>query len=1538
MRTAWLIFRAFAVVILLIGIIVPVGLYITLSTSWAQEKLCSIAEEELSELLATDVEIGRVMLHPFNRISISDVKAKDSYGQTALAVDKIDAAFELRHFLTTGHTIIDYALVDGAKMRLYKETPKSKLNIADIIERLKSDNDDNKKSDIDLKINTIVLLRTSISYDVLSEPNKPAGVFDKNHISANNVHLNAYIPKIGKDTYNAQIERFGFTEKSGFTLENLSATADINNDYMSLSGLSVELNNSRLAFKPITIDYSDLKHFTDAFDNSNTSIATESDCYIYLPDLSAFVPEFEQIDRIFDIDLAANGSKSSINLDKLAIIDRKDSHTAIVVQGYVSNFNSVDSMLFDLKKLHISANGSEVANAAAKLLPKKASETLTRLNQLSIDATCSGYLSSATADLNVKSTAGNIAVKGSFAALDSMRNISFEADATLDNLNIGQIIGDSKFGAVSGKTNLNADIRHKVVSGEADVQIDRISYNGYTYQDIAISGDTDGYQLNATLSIDDPNITSDLSTFIDYSSVMKAISLNGYLSGINLNELGITHTPGTQIFSSNIDIDLAASNIDDITGTASLSNLSIMNDEGNDLHLKHFDIELAPNAPMPEITLTSDIVNGSIEGPYKFSTLPNAIKQIAGIIMPSLLPGYDTSIYADADAQLINNFNFDFTISNADEFAEYFNLPIQIIYPVTISGEVKEMNKYFRANIDAPYLQQNDKIIENTSLYIYGDAANQYGMVYGTTQMPTKKGPMTLILGLNGSNNRLDTDLKWHIDRKIPLNGDFSLSTLFSRDDNDNICADINFNPGDITFGNETWRIATSHVKYTPEAIDIDNFELAGDTQQIRINGRIADTEDDKLEVSLNNVDLIAIFETLEIDKALISGRATGTIYAGQLYSKDPQINCDKLHVENIGYNYCTLGNADIKAAWLNDKQAFQLDADITEPGGEKSRIYGCIFPNNEALDINFDANHVKIGFMRPFMEAFASEVDGYASGHARLFGTFKYIDMEGDILAENLRVKIDFTNTYYTATDSIHIKPGIINVPNVTLHDVNGNTARLNGKVWHKYFKEPSFDFKITQARNFLSYNTTSRQNPDWYGTIYGNGSASITGEPGVVNIGVKMSTAPSSTFTFVLSDMIEVDDLAFITFRDKTPKDETADNDNSDIPAIVRAFQNKKVSTNTDSPSVYNMDLQVDITPQAQMILVMDPVGGDRIKANGTGNLRMTYGSVDNDLRMYGTYTLDQGSYNFTLQDIIIKDFTIKSGSSITFHGDPYSAQLDIDAVYAVNANLSDLDESFTQDKDLNRTNVPVHALLQVSGDMRQPDISFDLEFPTLTSDTYRKVKSIVSTEEMMNQQIIYLLALNRFYTPEYMGSTTNHNELFSVASSTVASQLSNMLGKLSDNWSIAPNLRSDRGDFSDVEVDLALSSRLLNNRLLFNGNFGYRDKSLNTNQFVGDFDIEYLLNSRGTWRLKAYNRYNDQNYYLRTAATTQGVGIMLKRDFDDIFSWTRPLLPRKSSSKAADTDTIVTVPTVPAVQTATPTDTTTTTDATPDWLIIK
>ena len=146
------------------------------------------------------------------------------------------------------------------------------------------------------------------------------------------------------------------------------------------------------------------------------------------------------------------------------------------------------------------------------------------------------------------------------------------------------------------------------------------------------------------------------------------------------------------------------------------------------------------------------------------------------------------------------------------------------------------------------------------------------------------------------------------------------------------------------------------------------------------------------------------------------------------------------------------------------------------------------------------------------------------------------------------------------------------------------------------------------------------------------------------------------------------------------------------------------------------------------------------------------------------------------------------------------------------------------------------------------------------------------------------------------------TRNNELASVASSALSSQLNNMLGQINENINIGTNLRSDKGDFSDVEVELALSSQLLNNRLILNGNIGYRDNAVNNNTFVGDFDLEYLLTKSGNIRLKAYNHYNDKNYYVKSALTTQGVGVMYRKEFNrwrEWFSW----LKRRKKNKTAN-----------------------------------
>ena len=148
----------------------------------------------------------------------------------------------------------------------------------------------------------------------------------------------------------------------------------------------------------------------------------------------------------------------------------------------------------------------------------------------------------------------------------------------------------------------------------------------------------------------------------------------------------------------------------------------------------------------------------------------------------------------------------------------------------------------------------------------------------------------------------------------------------------------------------------------------------------------------------------------------------------------------------------------------------------------------------------------------------------------------------------------------------------------------------------------------------------------------------------------------------------------------------------------------------------------------------------------------------------------------------------------------------------------------------------------------------------------------------------QILYLLGIGKFYTPDYVDATQNSNMMSSVLSSTLSGQLNNALSNIinNNNWNIGTNLSTGEKGWTDMEFEGILSGQLLNNRLLINGNFGYRENPLANTNFVGDFEAEWLVNRSGDIRLKAYNETNDR-YYTRTNLTTQGIGIIFKKEFD-------------------------------------------------------
>ena len=270
-----------------------------------------------------------------------------------------------------------------------------------------------------------------------------------------------------------------------------------------------------------------------------------------------------------------------------------------------------------------------------------------------------------------------------------------------------------------------------------------------------------------------------------------------------------------------------------------------------------------------------------------------------------------------------------------------------------------------------------------------------------------------------------------------------------------------------------------------------------------------------------------------------------------------------------------------------------------------------------------------------------------------------------------------------------------------------------------------------------------------------------------------------------------------------------------------------------------------------------------------------------------MFGTYLVDHGIYKLTIQNIIKKDFQFQQGGTIVFGGNPYQSALNLNAVYTVNGvPLSDLQIG----RSFSTNNIRVNCLMNINGTAESPRVEFDLDLPTVNTDAKQMVRSIINSEEEMNQQVIYLLSIGRFYTQNDNNASQNQSQtslaMQSLLSGTISQQINNVLSSFvnTSNWNFGANISTGDEGWNNAEYEGLLSGRLLNNRLLINGQFGYRDNANATTSFIGYFDIRYLLFPSGNLAIKVYNQTNDR-YFTKNSLNTQGIGLIMKKDFN---SW--------------------------------------------------
>jgi len=1421
------------------------------------------------------------MIAPFNRVILTGVNVIDPQGKKVASVEKLGAGIAIWRLITEQKVIITFGEIVGLDAHITQRQKDGPTNIQYLIDAFKSKDKNKPPTKFDLCINNIVLRRCSVSLDRQWQPSvKESGRIDFNHLHITDLAADLRLPVMRNDDFVIDLRRLAFCEKSGLVVESITGRFAVNTHELSARDLQIRLPGTLIKPNDISLKINGFKHLIADLQNNPLHLSL-SDTRITPADFSPLVPALAHYHNALTLTTDADYNRGTLTISRFSL--NMPEGISLNMRGTLRNLTKgVDAMRADVPMFRLEADGSAISSLLNDFMPAddKAAAVLHRLGSLKLNASLGGGVDDARFRGVIESAPGsavlNIKIVRAGNAYDIVGEVStpgFELGRLLDTPRIGRLVTRTSAAVRVGKG---------VLEGKADVNVPLFTFNGYGYTGLTATLSKQGTMVKGNVQMLDHNVDFDISGEADLRGALPYADVKGHVRTLRPGPLNLSGKHEGVEMSGDFDICVSGNNPDNINGYADFTSLHLSTPKYPDINLDHVRMVSRRNELPYLLSLESDVVDAHISGDFSFASLPGSLRALAAHFLPTLV-GDEAGSHGRTQ-----QYEWSVKVNHSSPLLAYLHLPVTLLQDLEITGDCNTALGTASVKMDVPYLQQgSNKLIRDTRMALQVDTATNLCRLNLSTLLPNNKGDVALRLDVDAASDTLNARVNWDLNRARSYRGLVSLSAIFGRKEESGRPAKLMVNPSTFEVNDTVWTIDPASMYWSGNALTMDNVCVHRPGQQALIDGIASANEEEELHISLSDIDLDYVFETLNINYVTFGGRASGIVRGAALLSPRPRLFTDGLYVASLTYNNSLLGDALIRSHFNNDEKAVHIDADISEREKHVARIDGNIYVARDSLSIGIDADSVSVSFLQPFMAAFSSQVEGRASGNVRLYGTFKDIDLIGRVHADTLRMKIDITNTWYSASDSVIITPGLINLSNITLRDREGHTALLNGKVQHTYFHNPTFDFAITDARNFLCYDTDRSINPRWWGTIYGNGGGKMHGVPGYISVEVDMASAPGSTFTFVLDDSEEAVDYEFVTFTDRRREAEELRlreqmKREDEEPEFLKRFRKHNEEVQQASRTRYELDLRMRATTDAKVNIVMDPVAGDRIAATGQGALRMTYNSED-ELNLYGTYTLAQGLYNFTLQDLIVRDFKIREGSKITFNGDPLRADLSLTAAYRVNTSLTELDKSFATDRELNSTNVPVEALLKVDGQMQHPEISFNLDFPTLSSDVAGKVRSIISTSDMMNRQIIYLLALNRFYTPDYMNADGSNNELASVASTTLSTQLGQMLGQLAPGWTFSPFFRTDKGDFSDVEVDLALSSALFNNRLLLNGNFGYRDASTSNTNFVGDFDIEYLLNPSGTLRLRAYNHFNDQNYYLRSALTTQGIGILYKRDFN-------------------------------------------------------
>ena len=1389
--------------------------------------------EALADKFGTKVEVGKVNLGFFNRIIIDDVMMYDQQGDSLIYASRLSAKIDYMA-ATQGKISVSSAQIFGLRANLYRQTAKSPANFQFVLDSLAS-KDTTQHKPLDLHIGSLIIRRGAIAYNQRDVAPR-SGVFSPQHIRVSELSSHILLNHVTDNSIDLLLKKLSFKDESGFKLQSLHFKLQADRQKATLKEFRLLMPRSELVLDDLKATYRfEGKRFIPESLRFKGGIQQSK---ITFADVASLVPALRHFDDAVFVSSRFSGTAKSISVPSLNLRTGSGSFN-LQARGSYSHASSHPAWNADIANLNLSPAGVEflAENLGSKVkIPKE----IQRLGTIHLTGKAKGYEKVLSAKGNIETDAGNI-------SLQAVKNDDrIKASVDTRGVNLGRILDNRKLGTVIAKIDAHGTMKHLFAKGN----IARFDYGNYDFHNIEIDGDYDMKTLRGTASIADPNVN--LSVKGDYHLGSRLYALDAAINHLRPTVLGMKmHDP-----------------------SYSLDNISISaNNKGKEGHL---DIEA------PFVSLYA-------RGQYDLTTIYGSIMRLVADKLPTI-PGISKHA-----AKGYNDFTLQANITSAEVLQRMFGLPLSLNLPVHINGNISDAEKNVNLYINAPNFNWDGSAFHdaNIELNTIGDSLKMEARI--SQGLPYEKAPVYRLRAAAADNN-LSTLLYYaNQSSKLPITGKIDARTQFFTSDNGATGVHVTVNPSEIMLGEKKWLLNPADIIYRKNELTVDMLNFSHGDQHIIINGKATPQATDSIVADLKDVDVAYILNLVNFHSVDFAGKASGKAVVKSIF-QTPEAYAN-LDVKDFVFENGPLGTLHAKAVYDNQEGQINIDATAEDGPEHLTVINGYVSPKRNYIDLGIEAHNTSLKFMENFCGSFLNNVEAWCKGKLNVVGDLKNINLVGDVVAHG-RMHMKQLGTDYTFNHlRAHAIPDDIQFEGDSIYDSHYNGkhshfALIRGGIHHKHLTRLSYDLDI-DANNFLGFDTHEFGDDTFYGTVFATGTVGIHGKSGETIIDIDATPEPHSIFVYNVASPDAISAGSFIHWNDATPYIYRPYSPDSD--------KDKKKDSSSDFSSDMRINFLVNTNPNLTLKLMMDDQTGDYITLNGNGVIRANYynkGGLD----MFGNYVVDHGQYKLTIQNIIKKDFDFQPGGTIAFGGDPYNAPLNLQAKYTVNGvPLSDLNIG----RSFSSNNIRVDCLMDITGTPGAPKVDFSMDLPTVNSDAKQMIYSVINSQEEMNQQVLYLLGIGRFYTQTKNNQTSEDASqqsqtslaMQSLLSGTISQQINNVLSNFvnSSNWNFGANISTGNEGFNNAEYEGILSGRLLNNRLLFNGQFGYRDNANATQSFIGDFDLRYLIFPNGNLSIHVYNQTNDR-YFTRNSLNTQGVGLIMKKDFFNL----RDLLGIKKKSK--------------------------------------